>query len=167
MAAIYWNLARGGIVPEQGAFAEDVAAQLGQRGNPDVIARAFRAYPALVRQHHFFLVLKEHFPVVVRSEELDFNGVDLLVVEHGRAYGIALSVPTNRACSWQKVKQIRHPGCPEHLPVLYLYASSEEYPVGQFWLHHPEQWKQVRAWIDTVRYDEYYLAAYSIGELSF
>lgn len=151
MAAIYWNLARGGIVPEQGAFADMVAAQLGQNGNPDVIARAFRAYPALVRQHHFCLVLKEHFPFVVRSEELDLHGVDILVIENGSAYGIALSVATTSAHHWQAIKQVRHPDSPEHLPVLYLYARSNEYKVGDFWLHHPDRWKEVRNWIDNTR----------------
>jgi len=164
MAAIYWNLARTTVVPEQLVFADTVSTMMGQKDNPAVIARASRAYPALVRQHHFFLVLKEHFPIVVRSEELDLNGVDLLVVDKGRAYGVALSVPTNSARSWQKVKQVRHPDSPEHLPVLYLYAKPDEYPVGQFWLHHPEQWMQVRAWIDAVRSSEDYSTAFFLRE---
>ncbi len=159
MAAIYWNLARTCIVPEQTVFASAVAALMDQGDNQDVIARASRAYPALVRQHHFCLVLKEHFPIVIRSEELDLNGVDLLVVDGRRAYGIALSVETEAAHSWQETKQHRHPDSPDHLPVLYLYARRGEYTVGRFWLHHLEQWKEVRIWIDDLRFHDDWLAA--------
>lgn len=166
MAAIYWNLTRSGVIPEQRAFAEVVAGQLGQSGNPDVIARSFRAYPALVRQHHFFLVLKEHFPFVVRSEELDLHGVDLLVIESGCAYGIALSVATTSAHHWQAVKQVRHPDSPEHLPVLYLYAHSNEYKIGGFWLHHPDRWREVRDWIDVIRDRLDRDAAFRLGQFA-
>ena len=148
MAAIYWNLARSCIVPQQDVFARAVAASMGEKDNAAVLARACRAYPALVRQHHFFLVLREHFPIVVRSEELDLNGVDLLVVERGRAYGIALSVETGAAHSWQQVKQRRHPDEPAQLPILNLYVNPGEYVTGSFWLHNPARWTVVRRWID-------------------
>jgi hypothetical protein len=150
MAAIYWNLVRTQGVPEQLVFARAVAALMDQGDNDAVIARACRAYPALVRQHHFSLVLKEHFPLVVRSEELDLHGVDLLVVQDGRAYGIALSVETTAAHEWQRVKQQRHPD-PPGLPVLYLYARPDQYRIGRFWLHPPEQVEEVRAFIRRTR----------------
>jgi hypothetical protein len=142
MAAIYWNLARTSIVPEQSVFAQAVAALMDQGDNAAVLARAARAYPALVRQHHFALVLKEHYPLVIRSEELDLHGVDLLVVDDGLAFGIALSVQTSAAHRWQQVKQRRHPD-PPGLPVLYLYADAQGYRVGAFWLHHPDQVDEV------------------------
>ena len=150
MAAIYWNLARTQIVPDQDVFAGAVAALLDQGDNEAVIARACRAYPALVRQHHFSLVLKEHFSLVVRSEELDLHGVDLLIVEDGRAYGVALSVQTEAAHEWQRVKDQRHP-IPPGLPVLYLYAGSEGFRIGRFWLHPPEQVAEVKAFIERSR----------------
>jgi len=150
MAAIYWNLARTSIVPEQDVFVQAVAALLDQGDNPDVLARAARTYPALVRQHHFALVLKEHFPLVVRSEELDLHGVDILVVEDGRAYGVALSVETASAHEWQRVKNRRHP-LPPGLPILWLYARPDGYRVGPFWLHPPEQVAEVRAFIEQSR----------------
>ncbi len=159
MAAIYWNLARSCVVPEQDVFAGAVAALMDQGNNPAVVARASRAYPALVRQHHFYLMLREHYPIVVRSEELDLNGVDLLIVEQGRAYGIALSVETEAAHSWQRVKQRRHPESPERLPVLYLYAKRSEYRIGNFWLHHPDQWKLVRDWMNRLRQGEDWITA--------
>lgn len=146
MAAIYWNLARTSIVPEQSVFARAVAALMDQGDNPAVIARAARAYPALVRQHHFALVLKEHYALVIRSEELDLHGVDLLVVDDGWAFGIALSVQTPAAHRWQEVKQRRHPD-PPGLPVLYLYADAKGYRIGDFWLHHPDQAEEVWAFI--------------------
>lgn len=150
MAAIYWSLARTSIVPEQDVFAQSVAALMDQGDNPSVIARACRAYPALVRQHHFALVLKEHFSLVVRSEELDLHGVDLLVVDRGRAYGVALSVQTEAAHAWQAVKQRRHPDPPD-LPVLYLYARPDGFRIGRFWLHPPEQVREVRAFMERCR----------------
>jgi hypothetical protein len=146
MAAIYWNLARTSIVPEQSVFARAVAALMDQGNNPAVLARAARAYPALVRQHHFALILKEHYPLVIRSEELDLHGVDLLVVDEGLAFGIALSVQTTTAHRWQDVKQRRHPD-PPGLPVLYLYAAVTGYRIGEFWLHHPDQVEEVWAFI--------------------
>jgi len=146
MAAIYWNLARTSIVPEQSVFARSVGALMDQGDNPAVIARAARAYPALVRQHHFALVLKEHYPLVIRSEELDLHGVDLLVVDEGLAFGVALSVQTDAAHRWQQVKQRRHPD-PPGLPVLYLYADPSGYRIGEFWLHHPDQADEVWAFI--------------------
>ncbi|HEX5415424.1 MAG TPA: hypothetical protein VFZ25_07145 [Chloroflexota bacterium] len=150
MAAIYWNLARTSIVPEQDVFVQAVAALLDQGDNPDVLARAARTYPALVRQHHFALVLKEHFPLVVRSEELDLHGVDILVVEDGRAYGVALSVETASAHDWQRIKNRRHPP-PPGLPILWLYARPDGYRVGPFWLHPPKQAEEVRAFITLQR----------------
>src|SRR5258708_16796101 len=159
MAAIYSNLARTCIVPEQDVFAGAVAAQMDQIENDEVIARAYRSYPALVRQHYFSLVLKEHFPLVVRSEQLDLDGVDILVVEGGRAYGIALSVETSAAHAWQSVKEKRHPQSPETLPVLFLYARRTDFCVGRFWLHYPDQWLEVRRWIDDYRLqDDWYSA---------
>lgn len=137
-------------MPDQEVFAQAVARQLNQPENPDVLARSYRASPALVRQHHFALVSKEHFPIVVRSEELDLHGLDLMLVESGQAFSIALSVPTVRARSWQRVKRVRHPDSPEHLPVLCLYAEPDEYAIGQVWLHHLEQWKQIQRWIDDI-----------------
>jgi hypothetical protein len=47
---------------------------------------------ALVRQYHFALVLREHYPLVIRPEVLGLHGVDLLIVHKGCAYRIALSV---------------------------------------------------------------------------
>ena len=147
MAAIYWNLARSMIVPEQDVFVGAIASLMDQGDNPAVLARAGRAYPALVRQHHFALVLKEHYPLVIRSEELDLHGVDLLVVKDGLAFGIALSVQTSAAHRWQEVKQRRHPD-PPGLPVLYLYADATGHRIGEFWLHHPDQVTEVETFIN-------------------
>lgn len=64
MAAIYGKLARNHIVSEQNLFARTVAALMDQVDNPAAML-APCAYPALVRQHHYFLVFKEHFPIAV------------------------------------------------------------------------------------------------------
>ncbi len=97
-------------------------------------------------------MLKEHYPLVIRSEELDLHGVDLLVVDDGWAFGIALSVQTKAAHQWQDVKQRRHHD-PPGLPVLYLYVDQNGYRVGDFWLHSPAQVDDVWAIIGEQKAD--------------
>jgi hypothetical protein len=128
MVGIYRRLTNGHIPPSQGTFADEVARHV--RGFPrrPVFARACRAYPSFVRQHHAALVLKEHFPVVVWDQWLD---------QRGLAAGIDLSTDTATAHGWHAVKSGRHEKPP--IPVLEVFADSHEYRIGQFWLHDPER----------------------------
>ena len=139
MVSIYRGLTTGYFPPPQTEFAEEVARRV--RGHPRaaVLARASRAYPSFVRQHHAVLVLREHFPVVAWDRWLDqLQGVDVLVVdERGLAAGVALSTDTATARRWQDVKEGRHAA--PAIPVLAAYADAREYRVGAFWLHDPER----------------------------
>lgn len=147
MIALYWELVRpDGTPPTQATFAEAVADRLPGLPRPAVVARASRTYPSLVRQHHFELVLREHFLVVVRAHWLDLSGLDFLLVEDGRPYGLGLSVETTTAHRWAGRKAVRHPP-PAHIPVLQLYVRPHAYVIGDFWLHHPAQVEEVRAFI--------------------
>ena len=139
MVSIYRGLTSGYIPPSQGAFADEIARRV--RGYPHsaVFARACRAYPSFVRQHHAVLVLREHFPVVAWDRWLDqLQAVDVLVVdERGLAAGVDLSTDTATARQWHGVKGGRHTA--PAIPVLEVYADPREYRVGAFWLHDPER----------------------------
>jgi hypothetical protein len=139
MVGIYRKLTTGQIPPSQGTFADEVARQV--RGYPRkaVFARACRAYPSFVRQHHAVLVLREFFPVVVWDQWLDqLQGVDVLVVdERGLAAGIDLSTDTATAHGWHKVKGGRHEKPP--IPVLEVAVEPGEYRSGSLWLHDPDR----------------------------
>jgi hypothetical protein len=83
----------------------------------DVRARATMFLAGLVRQHHFALLLQEHFDLVIWSDKLDREyGVDLVLIHDRLAYGLALSVSGYRSRVWQERKQYRHPP-PEALPL--------------------------------------------------
>jgi hypothetical protein len=147
MVAIYWRLAKKELPPTQAVFTQTVAVAFGQPQNPAVHARAGRAYPSLVRQHHAEVLLRERFAIVLHDEGLDHAGVDLLVVDGAFAVGLALSVNTPQARSWREVKQRRHPD-PPGLPILEVYAERDAYRVGAFWLHPPSLADEVEAFIE-------------------
>ena len=148
MVGIYRSLARLDV-PTQCTFAEKVASEMNRCGDLGVVARASRTYPSLVRQHHFLLVLREHFDLVVWDEDTDQCGVDLLVIDQAEAYGVALSTQTANARFWHGVKQERHMRPP--IPTLDLWAEPNRYRVGPFWLHHPEQVEEVTAFVEHTR----------------
>jgi hypothetical protein len=139
MVSIYRGLVSGYFPPPQAEFAEEVARRV--RGHPRsaVVARACRAYPSFVRQHHAVLALRGHFPVVAWDRWLDqLQGVDVLVVdERGLAAGVDLSTDTATAREWHTIKGNRHAA--PAIPVLEAYADPHEYRVGPFWLHDPER----------------------------
>jgi hypothetical protein len=142
MVSIYRSLVQGYFPPPQSEFAEDVARKVrsvlpGLRRSA-VWARACRAYPSFVRQHHAVLALREHFPVVSWDRWLDqLQGVDVLVVdERGLAAGVALSTETSKARDWSSVKDGRH--ARPTIPILEVFAGAREYRRGAFWLHDPE-----------------------------
>ena len=69
------------------------------------MARAARAFPSLVRQHHFEYLLRVRFQWVLRSDELDLSGLDFLILRNGRGYGVGLSTETEVARRWRGVKR--------------------------------------------------------------
>jgi hypothetical protein len=109
MIDIYWSLVEDGLPPPQEKFAQVVADQLPQLPRTAVMARALRTYPAFVRQHHFELLLRDQFDLVLRGHVLDMRGLDFLIIQNGRAYGLGLSVDTQAARDWAEVKLRRNP----------------------------------------------------------
>jgi hypothetical protein len=137
LVGLYRGLTRGYFPPPQAEFADEVARRVRGLPRPAVVARACRAYPSFVRQHHAVLALRRHFPVVAWDRWLDqLQGVDVLVVDgRGFAAGVALSTETAAARGWRDVKGGRHAAAP--IPVLELRADPGTYRVGAFWLHDP------------------------------
>ena len=102
-----------------------------------VRARASRTYPALVRQSHFQTALKTygHFEGVHWIIGLDMAGVDLMVLDRGFMLGVALSVSTDMAASWQHVKRQRHPPL-SGMRLVHLDVDPNQAPrIGPFWVH--------------------------------
>jgi hypothetical protein len=147
MAGIYWGLVQDALPPLQCEFAAAVADAMGQPENRAIWARACRAHPSFVRQHHAELLLRDWFPDVVHGENLDHVGVDIPVVERWFAVGLALMVNTPGARAWREVEQHRHPD-PPGLPILEVYADPEDYRVGPSWLHPPTLIEETAAFLD-------------------
>jgi hypothetical protein len=141
MVSIYRSLVNGPFPPVQSEFAEEVARRVRSRlpglSQTGVFARACRAYPSFVRQHHAVLVLREHFPVVSWDRWLDqLQGVDMLVVDdRGFAAGVALSTESHIARDWSEVKDGRH--ARPAIPIFEYYVERHQYRSGAFWLHDP------------------------------
>jgi hypothetical protein len=152
MVEIYWSLVDATEHPPlQDQFATAVLERLAAEGlarhfpREAVLARAGRTYASLVRQHHFEYVLRSRFPWVYRGHQLDLAGLDFLILEGGRGYGVGLSVETTQGRLWHEVKDKRHAELP--VPVLDLYAEPGQYMVGRFWLHPPSDVEQVAGFI--------------------
>jgi hypothetical protein len=105
----YWSRVRDGLPPLQDEFADAIAAQLPELPREAVLARAYRTYPAFVRQHHFELLLRQQFDLVLRGDVVDHMGIDFFIVHLGRAYEVDLSVDSRSAAEWSIVKNRRHP----------------------------------------------------------
>src|SRR4051794_2760453 len=89
MVDIYVTLCRDmlpGYVCTQERFLATVVAASPDLPSDGVRARASRTYPALVRQQHFAVALRTrtHLEGVHWIPELDYRGIDLLVLDHGR-----------------------------------------------------------------------------------
>jgi hypothetical protein len=124
-------------VPTEERFLKAVVEEAPEFPEMSVRARASRAYPAFVRQEHFRVALltRSGLQGVYWIIDLDMLGVDLLVLDHGCALGIEMSVQTDTAADWQLVKHRRHAALPG-LEMLELKADPMSAPrIGPFWVH--------------------------------
>ncbi len=74
-------------------------------------ARAYRAYPSLVRDLHFMHYVKENLTQtkVIYNRKLDVNeGIDLLIVRNDLNYAINLFTATSRSFQGREKKEKRH-----------------------------------------------------------
>src|SRR5919199_607427 len=107
LVARYWSLVdHNGVPPTQRDFARAVAEDPLVRKLPReaVLARAARAFPSLVRQHHSEYLLRRRCPWVLRGDELDLAGLDFLLLRAGRGHGVGLSTETEEARRWPGAK---------------------------------------------------------------
>lgn len=95
-------------------------------------ARAMRGWLALAREHDLFLMLRSKLPVVVREQQLDYHGVDVLAIYKGKAFGVIAYTATMRGNSFHEEKMARHEQTYKHMVTmpmpLYLSASGELKP---------------------------------------
>jgi hypothetical protein len=70
-----------GLPLTQATFGQAMVTQLPTLPSAAVQARAHRAYPAFVRQHHFKLALRVRFPFTLRGHPLDMAGLDVLIID--------------------------------------------------------------------------------------
>ena len=121
----------------QDRFLNAVVAACPDLPSDGVRARASRTYPALVRQQHFLTALRTRTSLegVHWIPDMDYRGIDLLVLDHGCVLGVALSLNTANAAHWQTVKAQRHPPL-AGLAMLRLDLDPDNAPrVGPFWVH--------------------------------
>ncbi len=74
-------------------------------------ARILRTYPSLLRDFHFYLMLKEccSFDKVTYSCADDIKGTDITIVHKSKKYIVSLFTDTKRAWNFKKIKNIfRH-----------------------------------------------------------
>ena len=73
--------------------------------------RILRTYPSLVRDFHFFLLLREDgsFEEVVYSCKNDINGRDIIIRHEGREHEVSLFIETSRSLFFKEMKnRYRH-----------------------------------------------------------
>jgi hypothetical protein len=134
-------------VPEakQGAFYEAVEA------------RAMRGWVALAREHDLFLMLKGELPIVTRSLDLDYRGIDVLIVYKNKPYAVIAYTETARGVSYHKQKMASHASVYGHLtPVsmpLTMDAAGAYKPrdINSLKLY---PWAQVRDLINDIKTGE-------------
>lgn len=76
-----------------------------------IISRLLRAYPSLIRDFHFYLMLVEqkHFDKVKYSCKNDICGIDITIEHNGNKYNVSLFADTPRANLYRTIKEkIRH-----------------------------------------------------------
>jgi hypothetical protein len=113
----------------------------------DVRARATMFLAGLVRQHHFALLLQEHFDLVIWDDKLDReHGVDLVLIHEGKVFGLALSVSGYKSQVWQERKRYRHPPL-ETLPICQIDAPIGNFRDGKLWLHGDDDLRKVHEFV--------------------
>ena len=82
--------------------------------------RIHRAYPSLVRDYHFFHILKESgkFDNVMYSLRQDVaEGIDLQVEKNGRKFFLSLFVETDNSHKYRRIKEDRYGFPIYHVPM--------------------------------------------------
>lgn len=90
----------------QSLFSEQIKSHLSA-----LQARAYRAYPSLVRDIHFYYILAEsdYFDQVLYHPEIDVKyGIDFIIQYKHRYFGVNCYISTPRSFQGREKKQFRH-----------------------------------------------------------
>ena len=111
-------------------------------------ARLYRAYPSLVRDWHFALLVREQATTaeVLYNPQLDYEeGIDLLLQWQECLFGIHLYTDTWRAHRGRQRKQTRHtPFDNVHAVELPVNFRGSQ-PCGDFFLYGQRELRQLQA----------------------
>lgn len=99
-------------------------------------ARILRTYPSLLRDFHFYLMLKEcnSFDKVTYSCADDIKGTDITIVHKNKKYIVSLFTDTKRSWGFKKIKNIfRHKYGQNEIKVPMVLDKADE--CGDFMLY--------------------------------
>ena len=113
-------------------------------------ARAYRAYPSLMREHHLYLNVRdrgttaqgEPYEWVERNSRLDMAGVDLLIVADGLAFGVHAYVDTAESNYYRARKQRRYRKIGHTIELALDRKTAPS--IGQFQVYGPEHLAQLQ-----------------------
>lgn len=103
---------------------------------PGLKARARRAYPSLVREHHLRVLMEASgkFAATMRDMAVDMAGIDIMGVYKGVAFGIRSHHHSNRSRQYRQYKDTK----PQlHLPILFDLTPDAR--IGLFDVHSQAQ----------------------------
>lgn len=107
-------------------------------------ARILRTYPSLLRDFHFYLMLKEcnSFDKVTYSCADDIKGIDITIVHRNQKYIVSLFTDTKRSWSFKKIKNIfRHRYGKNEIKVPMVLDEADK--CGDFMLYKKSDVKNV------------------------
>lgn len=107
-------------------------------------ARVLRTYPSLLRDFHFYLMLKEcgYFHKVTYSCADDINGIDITIFHNNKKYIVSLFTDTKRSWSFKRIKNIfRHKYGQNELKVPLVL--DESFKCGDFMLYKQSDVEQI------------------------
>jgi hypothetical protein len=125
--------------PHLAAFADTAELMAACR------ARAYRAYPSLMREHHLYLSVRDRldYEWVERNSRLDMAGIDLLIVANAQAFGVHAYIDSAESNYYRarKGKRYRKIGHTVELALDRKTAPS----IGQFQVYGADHLAQLQA----------------------
>lgn len=141
----YWNAVElpWRLPLPQGVFVDQwlQAALNRQSLDPELVpalrARAQRAYPSLVREHHLRMLIEAsgEFETTCRDGGLDVQGIDVLAVRLGVAVGLRSYHHSYRSAKLREHKDKKY----EHLHLPLIVDLTPNQQIGQYHLHDGNQ----------------------------
>ncbi len=119
----YYLLFRDLIIPDEETFFRTWCELTGKEDNGKIeIAgktyskegirnRLLRTYPSLIRDFHFYILLKEksHYRHISYSLSKDYyQGIDLEIEHNSKIYSLSIHINTPRGAGYKQIKKQRH-----------------------------------------------------------